>query len=159
MNTISFSPAAAQLIGGFEGFSASPYPDPVSHTEPITIAYGSTHYCNGTKVTMSDPPVTTQQGENMITCFLNNHVLPDFQQHITVSLSQNEIDALGSLVYNIGDINFDKSNLLKEVNQHIVDGTLKPFWITWDHANSKVIPGLLDRRTKEFNYFMTGSLS
>lgn len=159
MNNITFSPMATTLIAGFEGFRANPYPDPASHGEPITIGYGSTHYCDGRKVTMKDSPITKEQGMSMVLCFLNNNVLPDFQKHITIDLNQYEIDALGSLVYNIGDINFDKSNLLKEINQHIIDQRLKPFWLTWDHAAGVVNQGLLNRRTKEFNYFETGKLS
>lgn len=159
MNNIKFSPAATTLISGFEGFRASVYPDPISHGEPYTQGYGSTHHCDGTPITLSDPPVTTQQGLDMLLCYLNNVVLPDFQKHITVDLTQNELDALASLTYNIGDINFDKSNLLKHINQHITDGTLKPFWLTWDHASGVVIGGLLTRRIAEFNYFETGSIS
>lgn len=159
MNNIQFSSAATILISSFEGFRSSPYVDPISHNEPISIAYGSTHYCSGIKVTLSDPPVTVQQGLDMLLCYLNNVVLPDFQKHITVDLTQNQIDALASLCYNIGDINFDKSNLLKQIDQHITDGTLKPFWLTWDHSSGHIVSGLLTRRTAEFNYFETGSIS
>ncbi len=159
MNNITFSQAAVDLIDGFEGFRGSPYPDPVSHGEPITIGFGSTHYCNGVKVTMHDAPIPREQANQMVLCFLNTVVLPNFQKHITIDLTQNEIDALGSLTYNIGNVNFDMSNLLKHINSHILDGTLRPFWLTWDHAGGKVNGGLLARRAKEFNYFENGNLS
>lgn len=158
MNNIKFSIQACNLIELFEGFSSQPYPDPASGGEPITTAFGSTHYCDGRKVTLLDPPVTKEVGKEMVLCFLNTHVLPDLQKHITVTLNQNQIDSIGSLVYNIGDLNFDKSTLLKKIDSNILGNSLKDFWLTWDHAGGRVIGGLLIRRTKEFNYFETGKI-
>ncbi len=156
MNDITFSDQAAIGIAGFEGFSAYPYVDPVSKGEPITIAYGSTHYCDGKKVTMQDQPVTKQQGRGMIVCYLNNIVLPDLQKHITVDLTQNQIDALGCLIYNIGVHGFDTSHVLSDINQGIMDRDLQTRWLAWNKSNSHFVPGLLARRQKEYNYFETG---
>lgn len=147
-----FSPACSQLIAGFEGFRSKSYPDPASGGEPITIGYGSTHYCDGTKVTLQDSPVTQQQGMDMLLCFLNNNVLPNFHQHITSDITQCMLDSLGSLCYNIGDTNFDNSNLLKQIDANIQGNTLQPFWETWDHSGGQVVGGLLTRRQKEFAY-------
>ena len=158
MNNIQFSIQAANLISNFEGFESKPYVDPATHAEPITIAYGSTHYCDGTKVTMKDAPVTKEQGLQMLVCHLNNVILPDFQKHITVSLTQYEIDALASLVYNIGDSGFDNSHVLIDINQNILSGDLKTRWLAWDRANQEVNQGLLNRRIKEYTYFETGKL-
>jgi lysozyme len=156
MNDITFSQAAAQLIAGFEGFRASPYKDSVGIP---TIGYGSTTYPDGTKVTMDDSDVSKQQGLDMLLYHLNTYELPDLQQHITVDLTQNQIDALGCLIYNIGDHGFDNSHVLSDINSGIMDSDLETRWCAWDKAAKQVIPGLLARRQKEYHYFETGSLS
>ena len=158
MNDIQFSQGAVDLIDSEEGFVDHPYVDPVTHGEPITIAYGSTHYCDGTKVTMDDDNVTKEQGSEMLLCYLNNIILPDLQKHIKVDLNQNEIDALGSLIYNIGDYGFDNSHVLIDINQGILDGDLETRWKAWNKAAGKINPDLVRRRQHEYNYFETGSI-
>lgn len=158
MNTITFSPVATQLIAGFEGFIPHPYVDPASGGEPITIAYGSTHYCDGTKVTLADAPITKEEGLQMLLCHLNAIILPDLQKHVTIDLTQNQVDALGCLIYNIGTHGFDTSHVLSDINQGILSGDLQTRWLAWDKAHGQTVPGLLIRRQKEYHYFETGSL-
>ena len=155
MNNISFSPVVAQLIAQFEGWSATPYVDPATHAEPITIGYGSTHYCNGTKVTMKDAPITKEQGLEMLQCYLNNNVLPDLKSHITVELNQQQVDALGCLIYNIGVGGFNSSHVLSDINQGILNGDLETRWNAWNKGSGKVLPGLVTRRAKEYAHFIS----
>lgn len=154
MNNITFSQKAADLIGLFEGTKLSVYPDPASHGEPYTIGKGSTHYCNGTKVQLGDPDITLEQADEMVLCYLNNIILPDLQKHITVDLTQIQLDGLAPLIYNIGDSSFDKSHVLIDINEGIMNGDLKTRWLAFCNAGGK--PILLPRRIKEYNYFITG---
>lgn len=159
MNNITFSKGCTDLIGLFEGTKLSAYPDPVTHGEPYTIGKGSTHYCNDDKVKLGDPDITLEVADSMVLCHLNSIVLPDLQKHIKVDLTQNQIDALGCLIFNIGNNAFDSSHVLIDVNEGILSGDLKTRWLAWDHSGDKIINGLLIRRQKEYNYFETGSIN
>jgi len=125
----TFSPEAVELIKQFEGFSAKAYPDPATKAEPITIGYGSTHYCNGTKVTLKDPVIDKTIAGEMLLCFLNKTLLPNIQKYITnENLNQKQIDAIGSLMYNIGEV-FDHSSLLTLINNNPNDVNIKDKWL------------------------------
>ena len=151
MMNYKFSEGAAKLIAQFEGFKSKPYLD--SNNIP-TIGYGTVYYENGTKVTMNDAPVTQERALELLLFHLNKVELPDINNHITVSnLTQNNIDAIGCLAYNIGDGGFDKSTVLKDINSHIGGESLETAWLAWSKAGGQTIQGLLNRRKKEFEYF------
>lgn len=150
----SFSPNAVELIKQFEGFSAKPYPDPATKAEPITIGYGSTYYCDGRKVTMKDAAIDKSIAGEMLLCYLNKTVLPNLLAHVTnPSLTQNQIDALGSLIYNIGNGNFNHSTLLQVINNNPNDPVIKTKWLAWNKAAGKELAGLTKRRTIEYNLY------
>lgn len=58
---------AIDLIKNFEGFRSEPYDDGVG---VATIGYGATFYEDNTKVTLSDPPITQERGEELLTWHL-----------------------------------------------------------------------------------------
>ena len=72
---------------------------------------------------------------------------------VTVELSQCQFDALVSLVFNIGISAFRESTLLKVLNQHNY-GACADWFLHWDHANGKVLPGLYRRRCAEREMFL-----
>ncbi len=158
-NNLSFSQGAIELLKIFEGFRSKPYPDPASHGKPFTIGYGSTHYEDGTEVSLNDSPITEERAGQILLNYLNTKILPDFRKHITANINQYQIDALAALVYNIGNTGFDNSHVLSDINQGIMNGDLKTRWTAWDKSCGKVLEGLLDRRLKEYNYFETGSIA
>ena len=149
------SQEAVNLIKNFEGFSAKVYSDPGTGAAPYTQGYGSTERCDGTKLKLGDPEITTEVGEQMLLCYLNKNVLPLLQKVITTNLNQKNIDSLSSLIYNIGGGNFSKSTVLKLVNQNIFDDRLKTAFLMWNKAAGKVMTGLTNRRLKEYNYFIS----
>lgn len=156
MNSLKFSQAAVDLIAKFEGFKSKPYHDSVGIA---TIGYGSTYHADGTKVTMEDAPIDQNKAKEMLLYHLNKVVLPDFQKHITVSLQQHQLDALACLVYNIGDGAFDKSSVLKAINDQITDSVvLESDWEAWSKAGGKTLEGLLNRRKAEYKYFTEGTV-
>ena len=67
---------------------------------------------------------------------------------VTVSLTQNEFDALVDFVYNCGSGNFAGSTLLRLLNQGDYAGAANEFE-RWDRSGGVVIAGLLRRRTAE----------
>jgi lysozyme len=152
MNEIKFSVNCVKLLKEFEGIKLKPYYDSVKIP---TIGIGSTHYNDGRAVTINDKEITEEQAENMCLYHLNTNVLPDLKNHIKVDLNQNQIDALGCLIYNIGSHGFDTSTVLKDINQHIGGDNLKTAWCAWCKAGGKTIDGLLKRREKEYQYFIS----
>jgi lysozyme len=67
---------------------------------------------------------------------------------VQVPLSQNQFDALVSFAFNVGTGAFDKSTLLKVLNQGQYDqvpGQLR----RWVKAGGKTVDGLVNRREKE----------
>lgn len=154
-STLTLSQSCLDLAIASEGFSAIPYVDPASGGEPITIGYGSTHYCDGTKVTMSDTPITEAEGRAMLLCTLNTRVLPSIQQVVTSDINQNQLDALGDFVYNLGIGNFKSSTLLKKVNADPTDPTIADEFAKWNKAGGKVMNGLTIRRQKESDLYFS----
>ena len=78
--------------------------------------------------------------------------LEEFEEYInkyvTVSLSQNQFDALVSWVYNLGPANLKASTMLKVLN----DGKYEevPYQMKrWNKAGGKVLDGLVRRREAE----------
>lgn len=148
-----FSPDAAELIAKFEGYRSKPYLDIV---KVPTIGFGTTTYPTGKKVTMKDSSINKEIALEMLMYHLNKIMLPDLNKHITrEDLTQAQIDAIGCLVYNIGDGGFDKSNLLKKINANASLEDIRSNWLAWDKAKEEVIPDLVARRQAEFKHYIS----
>jgi lysozyme len=86
----------------------------------------------------------------------------EIRNQVTVPLSQNEFDALVSLVFNIGGTNFADSTTRRELNVGnrvaAADGFL--LWTKAQDPNSGQLvdlPGLVRRRQEEREIFLTGA--
>lgn len=84
-------------------------------------------------------------------------------QCVRVSVRQSQYDALVSLTYNIGNKSFEKSEVLKRLNQKDYQGACKAFMLFSKTRNEKheLVPnaGLVRRREEEmrlFNSFWSG---
>ena len=145
-----------KLIQEFESFEANPYLD---SARVWTIGYGSTYYPNGKKVTGKDKPITKEYAE-----IIQRHVIAtDFEpivndlleQEITSGfITQNMYDAILSLAYNIGVNGFKKSSVLR----HLKNGdklSAGNAFLLWNKAGGKVLKGLVNRRKKERELFLS----
>ena len=154
-NTLTLSQNCIDMVTASEGFVAHPYVDPSSGGEPITIGYGSTHYCDGTKVTMADAPISEADAQATLLCYMNSHALPCIQKSVTSDINQNQLDALADFVYNLGCANFQVSTLLKKVNADPSDATIANEFLKWNKAGGKVMNGLTKRRQKESDLYFS----
>lgn len=68
--------------------------------------------------------------------------------NVRVSLNQNQFDALVCLVFNIGGGNFQRSTLLKFVNEKL-DDKIPAQFMRWVYSNKVLIRGLENRRKAE----------
>ena len=137
------------LICGFEGKRLAAYDDGVG---VWTIGFGTTVYPNGIKVKKGDTCTEAQAKTYMA------HDLKKFEaavnKAVTVTLNQNQFDALVSLAYNIGTGAFSKSTLVKKLNVNDIRGAADQFDI-WVNAGGKRMQGLVNRRAKEKTLFLS----
>lgn len=79
---------------------------------------------------------------------------------VKVKVTQNQYDALASLIFNIGEGNFTKSSVLRELNEGNYQGAADAFRM-WNKQRSKttgrlnVLKGLTKRREEERALFLT----
>lgn len=74
---------------------------------------------------------------------------------VRVPLTQNQFDALVSLVYNIGGGAFFSSTLLRKLNAGDYTGAAGQF-TRWIFDNGMIVNGLVLRRSDERALFLTG---
>lgn len=145
------------LMISLEGLNLYPYLDSVGIP---TIGIGSTHYEDGTGVTMRDVKITYERAVHM----LNIEVEQDINVINTViksTINQNQFDALIACCYNIGKQGFKQSTIVKRVNHDPNDPTIKDAFLMWvyghDVHTGKLVKlkGLINRRNKEYTLYST----
>ena len=139
------------LIKKYEGFKASPYRCPAGIP---TIGYGATYYPDGTKVKLTDKPITTREADTMLLNMLK-HYEQGVDSFTTDKVNQNQFDALVSIAYNIGLQALKGSSLIRKINLDPNDKTIKNEFMRWTKANGKVLDGLLARRKEEAELYAT----
>lgn len=134
------------LIKKFEGFSDKEYICPAGKT---TIGYGH--------VILADEhfqePMTRREAENLLKKDLEPRQ-KSLNSFLKVKVNQNQFDALMSLIYNIGVGNFQKSTLLKFVNDRLFDKVPDQF-IRWCYISGEKSTGLINRREEEIKLWLS----
>ena len=131
------------LIKKYEGCKLTSYRCPAGLW---TIGWGSTTYPTGLPVRQGQT-ITQAEADYMLDWYLKNKIkVPD-------CLTKNQIEALQSLIYNIGQSAFDKSTLKKA----IIAKDWKAVYKNWDWvtANGKFMKGLAKRRAEELLLFFS----
>ena len=147
---MQLSPNGFKLLGELEGIVLKPYKDSVGIP---TIGIGSTYYEDGTKVRMTDKPITTERAIQ-----LAKNVVKSFEakvnEVILLPMTQNQFDAMVLLCYNIGESGFARSSVVRNFNAGNLQEAADSF-LLWNKAGGKVSKGLTNRRQKERNLFLT----
>lgn len=135
------------LIGHAEGLRLESYLDGAVWT----IGWGTTRI-NGKPVT-AGMKITREQAADYF-----NHDIAIFERDVEnavkVPITDNQFSALVSLTYNIGIGNLRSSTLLKKLNKRDYKGAAAEF-DRWVYAGGKVLNGLVERRKKEKQLFLT----
>lgn len=147
LGATTVSPNGVEFISTFEGLRLSPYTDSAGKW---TIGYGSIYDLAGNRVTAKTPPITLQNALQLLQKSILG-VCTFMNKYIKVPLTQNQYDAVCSLTYNIGVGNFQKSNLLKNLNAK--KPVVADNFTSWNKAGGKVIKGLVRRRADEWKLF------
>jgi lysozyme len=137
---------------GGEGFESAPYLD--SGDVP-TIGFGSTYYEDGTKVRMTDAPITMERAATLFSVTMRIYVNA-VRAAIKTPLKQYQFDALVSLCYNIGVAAFSSSTLVKVINAGQDEDAITFQFMRWNKDNGKVVKGLTNRRAKEVKLYHKG---
>lgn len=143
------SDACIDFIKSWEGYFAEPYIDCVGVK---TIGYGLT----GEEIEDLDS-VTEEQATSMLKEWINNKYAPVIKTDLdskSVTLTQNEFDALASFAYNCGTAGLLGSTLYRNVCAGVRDNTLIANFQAWSNGGGKRIEGLYRRRTKEAAMFL-----
>lgn len=138
--------SAAGLVGilNYEGFADTAY-IPVSGDVP-TIGFGST---KGVK--LGDTITPEQAIERAYRDIRNTESA--IHKCVHVPLSMSEYDAFTSLAYNIGTSAFCSSTLVKKLNAGDYEGACAEIK-RWVYVKGQVVPGLVNRREKEYRKCM-----
>ena len=144
---------ARELIKVFEGFKSKPYLCPAGKP---TIGYGTTIYPNGRKVSLFDPPISEEKATEMLDINIQQ-IRKDILKLLHIDVSENQINALISFVYNVGIGNFKRSTLFKVINFDPKSGRVGEELRKWNKITvkgvKKVSKGLARRREKEIELY------
>ena len=150
------SPAGVDLISRFEGFSATLYNDPAGH---CTIGFGHLVHrgpTNGSEPEEFKAGISRQRALELLHQDAQQAVSA-IERLVAVPMSQPQLDALASFVFNVGVGAFAESTLLKVLNAGHYDRAPNELG-RWVHADGKVLPGLVRRRAAEAAMFAGESL-
>lgn len=153
MTSVTLSPRgreiAVALIGRAEGDEHCPYLDVAGIP---TIGRGCRFLISGAPVTMSTPPLTTAQDDELFDHALGR-VVANLMRLVSIDLDDEEAGALLSLAWNVGTSALATSTLLRLLNRHAIVGAADQF-LRWDHAGGRLVPGLVTRRHLERAVFL-----
>ncbi len=133
-----------------ESFRANAY-KPTPH-DVWTIGFGST-LINGKLVQQGDTITLEEALKAKKQSILE--IQAQLERLVIVPLTQNQTDALTSLIYNIGITNFKNSTLLRRLNSKDYNMAAKEF-LRWNKQQGQVLDGLTTRRVREMLIFLYG---
>lgn len=135
------------LIKKFEGLYLKAYQDRVG---VWTIGYGTTSHDKSItgKTITKGMTISKETAEKWLRASLREKYEPKVSKYDSIyHWTQAQFDALVSFCYNIGDIDQLTANGQRTLNQ--VRDHIKQY----NHAGGKVVKGLTERRTAEYNLF------
>ncbi|KAF2112309.1 family 24 glycoside hydrolase [Lophiotrema nucula] len=148
--------ATISLIKEFEGFVASPEPDPIGLP---TVGYGHLCQTSGCSEVPYAFPLTTTTASQLLASDLKSP-----QQAITldtassVVLNANQYGALVSWAFNVGNGNVASSTLIKRLNAGEDEGTVIAEELPkWNQGGGQTLPGLVRRRAAEVQLAQTAT--
>lgn len=141
-------PTALYFIQSHEGYSAKGYLDAGG---TWTIGYGSTRGIDGRPLPRSLKVVSRRQASVLAQAAIDR-AYTFVRAAVKVPVTENQMLALTSLVYNIGEPAFARSNLLGHLNRGHYDRAASEFR-RWVYHNGKIQKGLVARRASEATLF------
>ena len=129
-----------------EGVVLKPYLD----TKGIpTIGVGNTFYEDGSKVKMTDPPITEKRAMELFRWILKQYELAVYS-NTRDDINQNQFDALVSFTYNVGVTAFKNSTLLKRINANASQQSITNAFMMWNKPKE-----IIGRRKREVELYFS----
>jgi len=145
------SKRAYNLIKEFESLQLKSYRCPAG---VWTIGYGNTSMA---KEGMIIDKKTAEEFLQRDIREMERAIESNVRASVLPLLTQNQFDALISFIFNVGVGNFQKSTLLRKLNEGDIKQAVDEF-MKWTKAKIdgeyKDLPGLIKRRTKEREVFL-----
>jgi|TARA_R110000823_G_scaffold229911_1_gene356812 lysozyme len=136
--------AGLELIKNFEGFSNSPYLDPVGIP---TIGFGSIWNDDGSPVTMEQSDLDEKEAERFLRREVH-HIEKSIKRLIQSELTSNMFSSLCSFTYNVGTGALQRSTIRMKLNRGWYEAAADEF-PKWRKAGGRVLQGLVRRRIAE----------
>lgn len=133
------------LIKQFEGFAPRAYICPAGKQ---TIGYG--HVVRAGDV--FDGRITEEEATALLHEDIKR-IEKNIGAMVKISLSQNQFDALVSFCYNVGTRAFERSTMLRRINENNLSLAATEF-DRWVYVNGKTLGGLIKRRKAEKTLFL-----
>lgn len=155
---------AVKMLEQLEDFKSHPYQD---SAKVWTIGYGSTHI-DGQLVTAQTLPISSYSAYQELYRVVDTLALK-LLALLPKSITEQQVNALVVLVYNIGLGAFEQSSLLRAINEGKSDETIRADWSQYDKIKAihngqteiKTLPGLVTRRASEIAIYLneTGDIT
>jgi lysozyme len=145
---------AENLIKNFEGKKLKAYKDSVGIW---TIGFGSIYNIDDNRPVKKGDVISEETALRWLRYEIAQKQI-DIKKLIKKQLNQNQIDAITSLVFNIGTNAFKNSTLLKLINAGTDKEIIANQFLRWNKGTIdgklQVIPGLTNRRKLEKDLFL-----
>jgi lysozyme len=142
---------AEPLIKRFEGWRSKPY---LCSANVPTIGWGSTMYENGDKVTLNDPEITKERGQELFELDVERFLLQVYKACPVLTKHDNKAAAILSWTYNLGAARLRSSTMRTRINQERWVEAVQELK-RWNLAAGKVTRGLILRREAEASLFLS----
>lgn len=137
---------AAAMCRRFEGLSLKPYICPAGFP---TQGYGTVYKPDGTKVAMTDAPITKEVAEDWLMHELKHTYAPGVMRLCPgLVINEKAFNAIVDFTYNLGVGRLQTSTLRRKLNEQDWDGAREQLML-WVRGGGKVLPGLVKRRQVE----------
>jgi lysozyme len=140
---------AADLCRTFEGLRLKPYMCPAGYP---TIGYGTVNKPDGTKVAMSDSPISKETAEEWLVGELVSTYMAGVLRASPILLAYpNILGAITDFAYNLGVPRYRASTLRRRIEEQDWSGA-KTELRKWNRGGGQVLRGLVRRREAECAY-------
>lgn len=136
---------AQALIRRWEGCYLRPYLCPAGVP---TIGYGATYYEDGTRVALTDDPISKERAEALLVWMVKTKYLPTVLKLCPGIDNPDRLAAIIDFTFNLGATNLKISTLRKRINKEEWEKVPKELR-KWVWAGGKKLKGLMRRREAE----------
>jgi lysozyme len=119
-----------------------------------TVGWGSTYDFDKQRKVQQGDIITEAQAQKWLDMETSQNAM-DIKALVKVPLTNNQLNALISFVYNVGINGFKASSMLRLLNSGADKNTVAAQFDRWVYDNGVKVKGLINRRNAEKKLFLT----